>query len=133
MAAAGEVAVVLEMEEGLRVAVDAEELRLVGANLVQNAIQHSGPGLEVKVVLVRRGLEVELRVEDRGCGIAAEDLPHVFERFYRGDPSRSRSTGGTGLGLAISKAIVGHAGGTISIASTEGKGTTVVVRLPVAM
>jgi signal transduction histidine kinase len=74
-------------------------------------------------------------VRDRGSGIAADVLPHVFDRFYRGDPSRTRNTGGTGLGLAISKAIVQKAGGSITITSQANpklpnQGTTVTVRLP---
>jgi signal transduction histidine kinase len=73
---------------------------------------------------------VELRVEDHGDGVDPELLPHVFERFSRGDPSRSRNTGGTGLGLAICKAIVEKAGGTIALESEQGDGATAVVRLP---
>ena len=69
----------------------------------------------------------ELRIEDQGDGIEAALLPHVFERFSRGDPSRSRNTGGTGLGLAICKAIVEKAGGTIALESEPGAGTTAVV------
>ena len=75
---------------------------------------------------------VELTVEDHGEGIDPDALPHVFDRFYRGDPSRTRSTGGAGLGLAICKAVVEKAGGTIALASKPGKGTTVTVRLPMA-
>jgi signal transduction histidine kinase len=76
-----------------------------------------------------------LLIKDHGDGISAEALPHVFDRFYRGDPSRTRNTGGTGLGLAISKAIVQQAGGSISIASQPDpnlpdQGTAVTVRLP---
>ena len=78
------------------------------------------------------GQALELVIEDHGEGISAEALPHVFERFYRGDPSRTRSTGGAGLGLAICKAMVDKAGGSISIASRQGEGTTVTVRLPIA-
>ena len=73
-----------------------------------------------------------MTVEDDGEGIAAEDLPHVFERFYRGDPSRSRNTGGTGLGLSICKAVVSRWQGEIEIASDLGVGTRVSVRLPAA-
>jgi signal transduction histidine kinase len=76
---------------------------------------------------------MELVIEDHGEGISAEALPHVFERFYRGDPSRTRSTGGAGLGLAICKAMVEKAGGAISIASRQGEGTTVTARLPATM
>jgi signal transduction histidine kinase len=76
---------------------------------------------------------MELDIEDDGAGIAPLDLPHVFDRFYRGDPSRSRNTGGTGLGLAICKAIVSRGQGTIEIASELGIGTRVMVRFPAAV
>jgi signal transduction histidine kinase len=76
------------------------------------------------------GSSALLRVTDTGHGIAAEDLPHIFERFYRADKSRSRSEGHTGLGLAITKAIVEAHGGTIVVRSEEGKGSTFEVRLP---
>ena len=72
----------------------------------------------------------ELRVEDEGDGVDPLLLPHVFERFSRGDPSRSRNTGGTGLGLAICKAIVDKAGGAIALESDPGHGAIAVVRLP---
>ena len=78
----------------------------------------------------RTGRSAELAIEDDGEGIAAQDLPHVFDRFYRGDPSRSRNTGGTGLGLAICKAIASRWQGTIDIASDLGIGTRVTVRFP---
>ena len=72
----------------------------------------------------------ELRIEDHGDGIEPDALPHIFDRFYRGDPSRSRKTGGTGLGLAICKAIVSRAHGDISLTSQPGVGTTAIVHLP---
>jgi signal transduction histidine kinase len=70
------------------------------------------------------------RVEDNGEGIPAEDLPYIFDRFYRGDPSRSRNTGGAGLGLAICLALVEAAGGQIEISSEVGRGTVAEVTLP---
>jgi signal transduction histidine kinase len=110
---------------------DVERLALVITNLLVNAIQYNRPDGKVHVKLeVQTGLAV-LTIRDTGPGISAEDLPHVFERFYRGDKSRTVSNGNAGLGLAISKAIVEAHGGTISVSSQTGFGTTFAVRLPV--
>jgi len=112
------------------VAVGAEELRLLGSNLILNAMQHSSGGGEVRLVVGREEGFAELRVEDDGSGIAKEALPFVFDRFYREDRSRSRETGGSGLGLAICKAIVMRSCGEIAMESEVGVGTKVRVRLP---
>ena len=112
------------------VGLPIEECSLLCSNLLLNALQHSPRDTEVKVLLRAEGEMVELRIEDSGDGIEPALLPHVFERFSRGDPSRSRNTGGTGLGLAICKAIVDKAAGTIALHSEVGEGTTAVVRLP---
>src|ERR1035437_4137582 len=114
------------------VPISAEDCSLLLSNLLLNALQHSPPASEVEVRLTHIAEFVELVIEDHGEGINPEALPHVFDRFYRGDPSRTRTTGGTGLGLAIVKAIAQRAGGSIAIASQPGQGTTVTVRLPVA-
>jgi signal transduction histidine kinase len=117
------------------VMVDAEpeQLHLLCGNLLLNALQHSAAGSTVRAVLRHDAIGIELDIEDDGDGIAPQDLPHVFDRFYRGDPSRSRNTGGTGLGLAICKAIVSRGQGTIEIASELGIGTRVMVRFPAAV
>jgi len=99
------------------------------ANLMLNAVQHTPLGGSV-TASVTKGSEVLLEVRDTGSGIAPEDLPHLFERFWRGDSSRTRSTGGAGLGLSICKAIVDSCGGTIDVTSQLGQGTCVTVRLP---
>jgi signal transduction histidine kinase len=102
------------------------------ANLILNAVQHTPSGGSVTTtVTVASAIRVEVR--DTGTGIAQEDLPHLFERFWRGDHSRSRDTGGTGLGLSICKAVVDSCGGEIRIASELGKGTRVTVKLPLAL
>jgi signal transduction histidine kinase len=111
-----------------RMAGDPERLAQVVTNLLTNAIQHNRPGGEVRIALEHQGGVASLTVSDHGPGISAADLPHVFERFYRADPSRS--TGGNGLGLAIVKAIVEAHGGTVEAASTPGQGATFKVRLP---
>ncbi len=116
------------------VAVDIEpdQLQLLSSNLLLNALQHSPPGSVIRAVAETTEDSAFLMIEDEGDGIAAEDLPHVFERFYRGDTSRSRETGGTGLGLAICKAIATRWHATIEITSKPGNGTRVIVRFPAA-
>jgi signal transduction histidine kinase len=127
--------------ETIQVGVAAEDGALLVSNLLLNALQHSPAGSAVEVRLTAEAGSALLVIRDQGDGIPAEALPHVFDRFYRGDPSRTRNTGGTGLGLAIAKAIVNKAGGTIQIVSQAdpnlpgpnppGQGTAVTVRLPV--
>ncbi len=112
------------------VSLAGDDCALVLSNLLLNALQHSPAEAQVDVRLLDEGGMVELAVQDHGEGIDAAVQPHVFDRFYRGDPSRTRSTGGAGLGLAICKAVVEKAGGTIGLTSLPGKGTTVTLRLP---
>ena len=114
----------------LKISGDSERLALVVTNLLTNAIQYNQSGGEVRLKLESQGGLAVLTVGDTGPGISAEDLPRVFERFYRGDKSRTVSSGNAGLGLAISKAIVEAHGGTIEVASRENAGTTFTVRLP---
>jgi two-component system, OmpR family, sensor kinase len=114
----------------LKVVGDSERIAQVITNLLTNAIQYNRDGGEVRVKLERQNGFAILMVGDTGRGISAEDLPHVFERFYRAD--QSRSTGGNGLGLSISRAIVEAHGGTIEVSSEEAAGTTFTVRLPLA-
>lgn len=115
-----------------QVHADPEDLELVWVNLLENAIQHSAPGSPVRLEVQQQEDGILVLVQDWGSGIAPEDLPHIFERFRRGDRSRSRATGGFGLGLAIAKAIVEAYGGTIQAASTPREGTRVWVRLPLS-
>ena len=109
-----------------------DDCLLVVSNLLLNALQHSPRASTVELRLTAQNNAVEFSVEDHGEGISPDALPHVFERFYRGDPSRARSTGGAGLGLAICKAVIERAGGSIDLASEPGRGVTVTVRLPAA-
>jgi signal transduction histidine kinase len=112
---------------------DPEDLQLVWNNLLENAVRYSPEGGSVEVSVVReKPGPARIIFEDHGAGIATADLPHVFDRFYRGDPSRTRTTGGFGLGLAIAKALVEAYGGTITASSTPGKGTRMTVELPVS-
>jgi signal transduction histidine kinase len=113
-------------------AMPKDDAEVLCSNLLLNAVQHSRRDSVVRAsVKVQQGT-AELIVSDMGEGIPEEALPHVFERFYRADPSRSRLNGGAGLGLAICKAIVDRCGGTITISSAQGTGTEVKVVLPVA-
>jgi len=114
----------------LRLRADPVRLRQAVGNLVANAVRHTPPDGEITLRAHRAGDEVVIEVADTGSGIAPEDLPHVFNRFWRADRSRSRATGGRGLGLAIARQLVEAHGGTVSVASTLGAGTTFTLRLP---
>jgi heavy metal sensor kinase len=109
---------------------DSERLAQVITNILANAIHYNRDGGEIRILTASEGDASVLAVSDTGVGIASEELPHVFERFYRADKSRSRAEGSSGLGLAISKAIVEAHGGDISVHSELGTGTTFTVRLP---
>jgi signal transduction histidine kinase len=109
---------------------DAERISQVTTNLLTNAVQFNRADGTVRVTCVRRDLHAVLEVTDTGVGIAPEDLPHIFERFYRADRARSSGLGRTGLGLSICKAIVEAHSGTIEVHSEPGVGTTFTLRLP---
>ncbi len=100
-------------------------------NIIENAIHYTEAGGSVTVAVQREGAFVRIDVSDTGMGIAEEDLPKIFQRFYRSDKARSTSKGGTGLGLAIAKRIVELHGGTINVQSEVGVGSTFSIRLPV--
>lgn len=110
--------------------MDVARIGRVLDNLVSNAIRHTPPGGSVTLRAERAGEAVLVSVADSGEGILAEDLPHVFERFYRGDKSRSSSRGGSGLGLAIARGIVEAHGGRIWVESERGKGSRFSFSLP---
>jgi signal transduction histidine kinase len=120
----------LGQAEKATVPVEERDGLLLCSNLLLNALQHSLPETTVEIGIGYADGAVILTVRDRGEGFAEEDLPHVFEPFYRGDPSRNRKSGGTGLGLAICKAICERAGGGIRIVNHPGGGAEVTVRLP---
>ena len=111
------------------VAADPRRLDRVFSNLVKNAIEHTAEG-SVRIWVGRRGTDVVATVADDGEGIPAEDLPHIFERFYRADVHRARTLGGTGLGLAIALENVNLHRGSISVRSEVGEGSTFTVILP---
>jgi signal transduction histidine kinase len=113
------------------VAVDPERMAQVLGNLLSNALRFTPAGGAITLSATAQGKMVQLGVADTGSGIAADDLPRVFERFYRADTSRQHD-GSSGLGLAIAKSIVEAHGGSINVASTRGVGTTFTLTLPVS-
>ncbi|OIJ98929.1 sensor histidine kinase [Streptomyces colonosanans] len=119
----------VDIEGPVHVDADADRLRQVLGNLVGNALRATGQGGTVTLAAVRRGAFAVVEVRDTGKGISAEDLPRLFDRFWRADPSRGRATGGSGLGLSIARQIVTDHGGTIAARSTVGAGTTFTVTL----
>lgn len=131
MAADEGIEVDLDAPATARVAAVAGDIRLIIENLVRNAVQYSESGTEVAVTIRPDNGSYTLTVADQGIGIPQHDLPHIFERFYRVDEDRSRQTGGTGLGLAIVRHAVERMGGTVSVDSLLGEGTTFTVRLPI--
>jgi two-component system sensor histidine kinase SenX3 len=118
--------------DGGRPVVRGSAAQLLSAltNLLDNAVKYSDAGGVVHVGVRRRGADVEVVVQDQGIGIPAKDLDRVFERFYRVDSARDRRTGGAGIGLAIVRHVAANHGGTVSVRSTEGAGSTFTVVLP---
>ena len=112
------------------VMMDTQAIGRVLNNLIGNALRHTANGGRVSVWAQRTARGVEVTVSDTGEGIRAEDLPHIFERFYRGEKSRNRGTGGAGLGLAIARGIVQAHGGDIKVESQVGKGTQFTFHIP---
>jgi signal transduction histidine kinase len=130
---AGEISLSLEVPDDLPSAsIDWQRVNEVLHNIVENAVVHTSKGGAIKIAAGQKGGWVEVTVSDAGEGIPAEDLPHIFERFYRVDKSRTRATGGSGLGLTIAKRLVEAHGGTIVVKSTLGEGSHFSFTLPVA-
>lgn len=115
------------------VVADIAMIERVVSNLIENAIRYTERDGEVSVRIDRDGKDVHVHVSDTGCGIPPEDVPHVFDRFYRVEKSRSRESGGAGLGLAIVKKIIDAHDGVITVQSELDRGTTFAFRLPVSV
>lgn len=116
----------------IQISADRDRIKQVFLNLISNAIQYTPTGSTVEVGMHRTDHQVQVIVSDNGPGISADDLPHIFDRFYRGEKSRKRGPStGSGLGLSIARFIVVKHGGTIEVSSAEGKGTTFKVTLPI--
>jgi signal transduction histidine kinase len=122
----------LTSESTLCVSCDADQVERVFANLIKNAVEHSPRGSVVDVTCHRSDKRAVVVVRDHGEGIDGEDLPHIFERYFRADRSRSRARGGGGLGLPIARLIVLRHHGDIVVDSAPAEGTSVTVSLPLA-
>lgn len=129
-AAAKQITVESRGEHGLEVFGSQDLIGAAVSNLVANAVAYSGSGSRVVVTTRSQGEQVQVSVVDQGIGIPPEDIDRIFERFYRVDPARHRSTGGTGLGLAIVKHVAATHGGDISVWSVQGQGSTFTLTLP---
>lgn len=115
----------------VRVEIDPDRLAQVFVNLIDNALRHTPAGGSVTIELDATGNDAIMRVRDTGVGIPYRDIPHIFERFYVVDRSRTRESGGAGLGLAIVKGIIDAHGGTVTTESMLGSGTLFTIHLPI--
>ncbi|UUW89959.1 MULTISPECIES: cell wall metabolism sensor histidine kinase WalK [Pimelobacter] len=129
-AGAKDIQVIAEGEEGLKVLGSEKQVSAAVSNLVANAVAYSEPGSRVVVTRKSSGHAVEISVIDQGIGIPEAEVERIFERFYRVDPARHRSTGGTGLGLSIVKHVAATHGGEVRVWSVEGQGSTFTLILP---
>ncbi|WP_242863195.1 sensor histidine kinase [Caloranaerobacter ferrireducens] len=118
-------------KEKVQIKVDTNKIQQAVINIIHNAIKYTPEGGRVEVKLYTEGDYVVIRVKDNGIGIPKESLPQIFDRFYRVDKARSRSTGGTGLGLSIAYQIVSLHQGTIDVESELGKGSTFYIKIPI--
>ena len=121
----------LQISDSCEMYADCAKLTQVVYNIMDNAIKYTPEGGLIRVRLIRSGRDAILSIADNGPGIPKEDQPHIFDRFYRVDKARSRDTGGTGLGLSIVHQLVLMHGGTVSVQSEEGHGSTFTVELPI--
>jgi signal transduction histidine kinase len=115
---------------GIMAVMDKDKLKQIMNNLLVNSYKYLKPNGKVNVILKKEKQNIILKVIDNGIGIPEEDLPHIFERFYRSDLSRNKNTGGSGIGLTIVKAFVEAHGGTIYADSTVNVGTTITIEFP---
>jgi two-component system OmpR family sensor kinase/two-component system sensor histidine kinase BaeS len=111
--------------------IDPQRMQQVLGNLVANSLRHTPPGGQIDLGAIRHNGGVAITVHDTGRGITPDDLPHVFDRFWRADRARSRQGSGAGLGLAIARQLVEAHGGQIGAASAPGQGTTITIELPI--
>ncbi|MGG2016796.1 ATP-binding protein [Bacillus sp. S10(2024)] len=120
----------LYCQEDLYACIDDRRMEQVMLNLLHNAHQHSHENSHITVLVLKKEHTFLIQVQDEGEGIPSEDIPHIFDRFYRVDKSRTRATGGKGIGLAVAKEIIELHGGSIQVTSEVGVGTTFTIELP---
>ncbi|PVG84566.1 two-component sensor histidine kinase [Nocardioides gansuensis] len=131
-AAAKDITLITRGDHDLEVVGSEEQIEAAVSNLVANAVAYSNAGSRVLVTAKSMGDTVQISVVDQGIGIPAQEIDRIFERFYRVDPARHRSTGGTGLGLSIVKHVAATHGGEVSVWSVEGQGSTFTLTLPLS-
>ena len=119
------------VQPGISLFGNKQRLRRLASTLIDNACKYVDEGGVVEVTLSETGKQAKLTVRNTGAPIAPEDLPHVFDRFYRADKARTSGAGGHGLGLAIARAIAEEHRGTLTVASTQEAGTTFTATLPI--
>jgi signal transduction histidine kinase len=120
----------LDRVDPVEIYADEGLIRTMLVNLIENAFKYTRPGGKVSITLQKQNSQAHMVIEDTGIGIAEEDLPFIFDRLFRVDPSRSIESGGSGLGLAIVQKIILFHGGQISVQSELGKGTVFSIHLP---
>lgn len=118
------------IEDNIKISMDKDKFKQIMYNLLSNSIKYLDKNGEVKINLYRENDYAKIIVEDNGSGIRDEDIPYIFERFYRADMSRNRNTGGTGLGLSITKTLIEAHDGTIYVESKLGIGTRFTILIP---
>ena len=125
-----DIEIATSVEPGLLVHGDRGQLHAAVSNLVENAVAYSPQESRVVVTAELAGDEVRISVADQGIGIPGDEIDRIFERFYRVDPARARTTGGTGLGLSIVKHVAASHGGSVDVWSEPGAGSTFTLVLP---
>jgi two-component system sensor histidine kinase SenX3 len=122
-----------EVPQSLLVNGSSKQLASALGNLLENAVKYSVEHGTVSLSVVEIGSRVDIRVSDSGIGIAAQDVPRIFERFFRADAARARDMAGAGLGLAIVRQVAADHDGEVVVSSQEGRGSTFTLRLPIAV
>jgi signal transduction histidine kinase len=123
--------IIFDKNNPATIEADGAAIKQMVRIFIENSIKYTPPGGTIRITSAPTGEHLEITIADTGIGIPSEDQPKVFDRFYRVDQSRSKSTGGTGLGLSIARWIAQQHGSSIHLTSTPGEGTTVILRLAI--